>query len=82
MLEDFMGKQEIDIIILQEVTQPMFETLGGYATELPGGLGYPDKRTHYVNKHSTITDRDWYGRRERAYSAPNFHTCCGPYSQR
>jgi len=31
MLGDFLHKQEIDIIFLQEVTQPILHTLRGYA---------------------------------------------------
>lgn len=31
LVMEFMRKQEIDIIFLQEVTQPMLDTITGYA---------------------------------------------------
>ena len=31
MLEDFLQKQEIDIILLQEVTRPVFDDIRGFA---------------------------------------------------
>jgi len=30
MLEDFLHKQEIDIILLQEVTRPVFDDIRGF----------------------------------------------------
>jgi hypothetical protein len=44
MLEDFLIKQEIDVLFLQEVTQPVFDNLRGYIAytqERPGDERLP-----------------------------------------
>jgi exonuclease III len=33
MLEDFLKKQEIDIILLQEITKPVFEDIRGFVAQ-------------------------------------------------
>jgi len=61
MLNEFMHKQEIDIILLQEVTHTDFESIRGYKTHFNIGINKRgtavNKRTNFTNEHNAITIR-------------------------
>ena len=48
MLEDFLQKQEIDIIILEEVTQPVFDDIRGFAAYT--NIGNTGRRTEILTR--------------------------------